>query len=166
MARHGQLSIVNDACTVHGNGLKDSSFHEIDNDRIQPDLDGMGPHGKDNHSPGIMRVEDPINHFGEVTCRRGFLGATEAIASVLLPFPRLCRNASRSTLLVLSFREKAFTFSKEIGSQSGTPNPPLSLVGKECSPRAGRGCGPQRYGSPESLPSCCFSPPEQYPRDC
>src|SRR5574338_754549 len=65
MAHQRQLEVMNDDGAVHGDGRHDSTFHEIDDDGSESDLDDMRAHAQDDRPAPAVRANNRLRHFAE-----------------------------------------------------------------------------------------------------
>jgi hypothetical protein len=55
---------------VHGNGRNDTLLHQVDQHRIEPDLDDMCSHAQDDRFSIPMSLCDPLYKFRKILARQ------------------------------------------------------------------------------------------------
>ena len=67
---HGQLNIVNNAGAIERDAVDDPAFHQIDQDRIESDLDHVCPHPDQHQAALAVCRGDGINDLAQIISRQ------------------------------------------------------------------------------------------------
>ncbi len=69
-AHHGDLGVVDDAGAVQGQAGEELPAHQVDDDWVQPHLDGVGPHAQDNLMAALPGLNPGRGHLPQGLARQ------------------------------------------------------------------------------------------------